>query len=48
MAEVIGSVKDRIREDMKHKFDMFQSTINTLQSVIDTNSKLIKDLTEAI
>jgi hypothetical protein len=48
MAECIGEIKERIREDIKSKFDSFKSTIKSLEGVIDTNSKLIKDLTEAI
>ena len=48
MAEVIGSVKDKIREDINSRFMSFKSTIKTLEGVIDTNSKLIKDLTETI
>ena len=48
MAECIGEIKERIREDIKSKFDSFKSTIKSLEGVIDTNSKLIKDLTEAV
>jgi hypothetical protein len=48
MAECIGEIKERIRDDLKGKFDSYRSTIKTLESVIDTNSKLIKDLTEAV
>ncbi len=48
MAECIGEIKERIREDIKSKFDSFKSNIKSLEGVIDTNSKLIKDLTEAI
>ncbi len=48
MAECIGEIKDRIREDIKSKFDSFKSTIKSLEGVIDTNSKLIKDLTEVV
>ncbi len=48
MAETIGHIKERIREDLSFKFNSFKSTIKSLESVIDTNSKLIKDLTEAI
>jgi hypothetical protein len=48
MAETIGLVKAKIMEDVKFKFETFKSTIMTLEGVIDTNSKLIKDLTENI
>jgi chaperonin cofactor prefoldin len=48
MAETIGQVKGKIMEDVKFKFETFKSTIKTLENVIDTNSKLIKDLTEAV
>ena len=48
MAECIGEIKERIRDDIKSKFDSFKSTIKALEGVIDTNSKLIKDLTEAV
>jgi len=48
MAETIGQVKDKIMEDVKFKFETFKSTIKTLENVIDTNSKLIKDLTESV
>ncbi|CDW81066.1 UNKNOWN [Stylonychia lemnae] len=48
MASVIGSVKEKIREDLNHKFKNLQSHIKSLENVIDTNSKLIKDLTESI
>ena len=48
MAETIGQVKAKIMEDVKFKFETFKSTIKTLENVIDTNSKLIKDLTEAV
>ena len=48
MAEVIGSVKKKIRDDLNHKFETFKSKIKSLESMIDTNSKLIKDLTETI
>lgn len=48
MAEVIGSVKEKIREDLEHKFMNFRTSIKTLENVIQTNSKLIRDLTEAI
>jgi len=48
MAETIGQVKDKIMEDLKFKFETFKSSIKTLENVIDTNSKLIKDLTEAV
>ena len=45
MAEVIGSVKEKIREDLEHKFMNFRTSIKTLENVIQTNSKLIRDLT---
>ena len=48
MAETIGQVKAKIMEDVKFKFETFKSTITTLESVIDTNSKLIKDLTDSL
>ena len=48
MADVIGSVKAKIMEDVKFKYETFKSTIKTLENVIDTNSKLIKDLTESV
>ncbi len=48
MAECIGEIKERIREDIKSRFESFKSNIKSLQGVIDTNSKLIKDLTEAV
>ena len=48
MAECIGDIKERIREDIKNKFDSFKSIIKSLEGVIDTNSKLIKDLTESV
>ena len=48
MAECIGEIKERIREDIKSRFESLKSTIKSLQGVIDTNSKLIKDLTEAV
>eukprot|EP00347_Sterkiella_histriomuscorum_P009187 403342191 len=48
LAEVIGSVKDKIRDDLNHKFVNLQTHIKSLEGVIDTNSKLIKDLSEAI
>ena len=48
MAEVIGTVKDKIRDDLSHKFTSFKTRITYLEGVIDTNSKLIKDLSESI
>jgi len=48
LAETIGQVKEKIAKDLEHKFNNFKSTIRSLEGVIDTNSKLIKDLTEAI
>ena len=45
---MIGSVKDKIREDVHNKFEAFKSKIDSLHGVIDSNSKLIKDLTETI
>ena len=48
LAEAIGHVKDKIRADLSHKFENFRSTIKSLEGIIDTNSKLIKDLTETI
>lgn len=48
MAETIGQVKAKIMEDVKFKFETFKSSIKTLENVIDTNSKLTKDLTEAV
>lgn len=48
MAEAIGTVKDKIREDLNHTFQNLQTHIKSLESVIDTNSKLIKDLSESI
>ena len=48
MAEAIGSIKQRIKEDLGQRFENFKNHISTLENVIDTNSKLIKDMTEAI
>ena len=48
LAEVIGSIKNRIKEDLQHKFESFRSHIAALEDVIDKNSKVIKDMSEAI
>ncbi len=48
MAETIGIIKDKIKEDMNHRFNNLKSHIESLESVIDKNSKLIKDLSESI
>jgi hypothetical protein len=48
MAESIGEVKRKIGEDLSHSFETYRSKIMSLEGVIDTNSKLIRDLTESI
>lgn len=48
MAEAIGAVKSKIKEDLSHKFENLRTHIKSLEGVIDTNTKLIKDMTESV
>jgi hypothetical protein len=44
----MGSIKKKLGDDMTEKFQNFKAHISDLESAIDMNSKLIKDLTESI
>ena len=48
IVSVIGAVKDKLRDDLEHKYKSFRSHIESLESAIDKNTKLIKDLSESI
>ena len=41
-------MKAKISEDLSHKFENFKSHIKALEGVNETNSKLIRDLTESV